>query len=109
MSEALSVSRVLESNRDSMSDTSRPTSPQQDLWSSILDSVSSTRSIPSKNVLILGEPSTGKSTLSNALLQKTVDHNDHKDGEWSGKSDFAIGYEWGNVKDDGEEGEETHF
>ena len=68
---------------------------QQDLWSSILDSVSSTRSIPSKNVLILGEPSTGKSNIAVALLQKP-NYNDGKD--------FAIGYDWVDVKDEADEG-----
>ncbi|KAH8118671.1 dynein light intermediate chain-domain-containing protein [Phellopilus nigrolimitatus] len=47
-----------------------PEEPPQDLWSSILDSVSSSRSIPSKQVLLLGESSSGKSTIASALLQK---------------------------------------
>ena len=72
-----------------------PVQEQQDLWSSILDSVSSTRSIPSKNVLILGEPSTGKSNIAAALLQKP-DNNEGKD--------FALGYDWVDVKDDADEG-----
>ncbi|KAL9940758.1 hypothetical protein V8E36_000246 [Tilletia maclaganii] len=45
--------------------------PQEDLWSSILNSVQSTRAVPTKNVLILGEPSTGKSTLLQALAEKS--------------------------------------
>ncbi|KAF9516836.1 hypothetical protein BS47DRAFT_608424 [Hydnum rufescens UP504] len=84
-------------------DHSRSSSPEQNLWSSILDSVSSKRSLPSGNVLILGEPSSGKSTLANALLQKTATAVHHADGEWSGKTDFALGYEWANVKEEGEE------
>lgn len=83
---------------------SRPTSPDappQDLWSSILDSVSSSRTIPAKQVLILGEPSSGKSTLTAALLNKpTVEETAADD-----KSDFALGYDWADVRDEGDEGE----
>ena len=80
-------------------DISRPTSPEEvphDLWSSILDSVSSSRSIPAKQVILLGEPSSGKSTLSAALLQKKLEDKESQ-------QDFAIGYDWADVKD--EEGE----
>ncbi|KAG8880265.1 hypothetical protein FRB97_000977, partial [Tulasnella sp. 331] len=77
----------------------------QQLWSSILDSVSSSRAIPSKNVIILGEPSTGKTTLSNALLQRSNQRSRAEQQEGGGTSsvDFAIGYEWGNVKDEADE------
>lgn len=86
-----------------MSD-SRPTSPDgppQDLWSSILDSVSSSRTIPAKQVLILGEPSSGKSTLAAALLNKPTVEETAADE----KSDFALGYDWADVRDEGDEGE----
>lgn len=84
-------------------DDSRPTTPDappQDLWSSILDSVSSTRSIPSKQVLVLGPPGSGKSALASALLQRPIaaDNND------ASCADFALGYEWADVRDDGDEG-----
>ena len=82
-----------------MMDISRPSSPPQDLWSSILDSVSSSRSIPSKQILVLGQPSSGKSTLVSALLQKTSD--DQKDDE---RTDFAIGYDFADVRDEADEG-----
>lgn len=85
-------------------DDSRPTSPEappEDLWSSILDSVSSSRSIPSKQVLLLGQPSTGKSSLVSALLQKPVADEEKEDQ----KSDFALGYDWADVRDDADEGE----
>ncbi|KAK1223342.1 hypothetical protein PQX77_013819 [Marasmius sp. AFHP31] len=81
---------------------SRPTTPDappENLWSSILDSVSSTRSIPSKQVLILGKPSTGKSTLTAALLQKTV-ADEVKDDQ---KIDFTLGYDYADVRDDADE------
>jgi dynein light intermediate chain 1 len=87
---------------------SRPTSPEplpQDLWSSILDSVSSTRSIPSKQIILLGQPKSGKSTLAAALLHKSpIDQS--KDDE---KSDFAIGYDFTDVRDDGDEGEHNRY
>ncbi|KAL4076333.1 dynein light intermediate chain-domain-containing protein [Scleroderma citrinum] len=79
--------------------SSTPDAPPLDLWSSILDSVSSTRSIPSKQVLILGQSSTGKSLLASALLQKPVlDENNEES-----RTDFALGYDWADVRDDGDE------
>ncbi|KAG5461124.1 MAG: hypothetical protein BJ554DRAFT_6730, partial [Olpidium bornovanus] len=35
----------------------------EDLWGSILKTVSTSRAIPTKNVVVLGDPNTGKSTL----------------------------------------------
>ena len=84
---------------------SRPSSPEappQDLWSSILDSVSSSRSIPAKQILILGEPTSGKSTLTAALLHKSTTADD--ESEEQHKSDFALGYDWADVRDDADEG-----
>lgn len=83
--------------------SSSPEAPPQDLWSSILDSVSSSRSIPVKQVLLLGQPSSGKSTLAAALLQK-ASADDSKPEE---RQDFALGYEWADVRDDADEGELT--
>jgi len=78
---------------------SRPSSPTQDLWSSILDSVSNSKSIPSKQILLLGEPRTGKTTLAASLLQKEV-NKDHP------KDDFALGFDWADVRDDADEGKD---
>ncbi|KAK7054113.1 cytoplasmic dynein 1 light intermediate chain 1 [Favolaschia claudopus] len=80
---------------------SRPSSPEAppaDLWGSILDSVSSSRSIPSKQILLLGQPSTGKSTLAAGLLQKPPadEKEDHA-------TDFAVGYDFANVRDEADE------
>ncbi|KAJ7724865.1 dynein light intermediate chain-domain-containing protein [Mycena metata] len=80
---------------------SRPSSPEPppaDLWGSILDSVSSSRSIPSKQILLLGQPLTGKSTLAAGLLQKppSDDKEDHR-------TDFAVGYDFANVRDEADE------
>ncbi len=86
-----------------MNEDSRPSSPEappQDLWSTILNSVSSSRSIPTKNILVLGQPSTGKSTLVSAILQKTA-ADASKDEP---RTDFALGYDWADVRDEGEEG-----
>lgn len=85
-------------NEDSRS--SSPEAPPQDLWSTILNSVSSSRSIPAKNILVLGQPSTGKSTLVSALLQKPA-ADVSKDEP---RTDFALGYDWADVRDEGEEG-----
>lgn len=84
-------------------ENSRPSSPEappQDLWSSILDSVSTSRSIPAKQVIILGEPSSGKSTLVSALLQKPLPEETKEDQ----RTDFALGYDWADVRDDADEG-----
>jgi dynein light intermediate chain 1 len=81
--------------------SSTPEAPPQDLWSSILDSVSSSRSIPSKQILLLGQPSSGKSTLVSALLHSPT--SDEVKGDQ--KSDFALGYEFADVRDDADEGE----
>ena len=82
---------------------SRPSSPEappQDLWSSILDSVSSSRSIPAKQVLLLGEPSSGKSSLASALLHKAPVEEVQEDQ----RLDFALGYDWADIRDDADEG-----
>ncbi|KAF8265150.1 hypothetical protein EI94DRAFT_370180 [Lactarius quietus] len=74
------------------------TPPQVTTRSSILNSVSSSRSIPAKNVLVLGQPqpSTGKSTLVSALLQRPpVDAR--KDEP---RTDFALGYDWADIRDE---------
>ncbi|TBU33085.1 dynein light intermediate chain [Dichomitus squalens] len=83
-------------------DNSRPSSPDappQDLWSSILDSVSTTRSIPSKQIILLGEPSSGKSSLASALLQRPPPDETKEET----RIDFAIGYDWADVRDDADE------
>jgi dynein light intermediate chain 1 len=84
-------------------DVSRPSSPEappQDLWSSILDSVSTSRSIPAKQVVILGQPLSGKSTIAAALLQKAPSEESKPEE----RHDFALGYEWADVRDDADEG-----
>lgn len=88
-----------------ISRSSTPDAPPQDLWSSILDSVSSSRSIPSKNILLLGQPSTGKSTLLSALLQKPLSGEAKEDH----RSDFALGYDFADVRDDADEGMQVQF
>lgn len=87
-----------------MSRSSTPELPPQDLWSSILDSVSQSRSIPAKQVLILGQPSSGKSTLASALLQKPPSD----DPSEANLPDFALGYDWADVRDEGDEGKVAH-
>ena len=88
-----------------MSRSSTPELPPQDLWSSILDSVSQSRSIPAKQVLILGQPSSGKSTLASALLQKPPSD----DPSETNLPDFALGYDWADVRDEGDEGKIALF
>jgi len=83
-----------------MNDSPTSEAPPQDLWSSILDSVSSSRSIPAKQIILLGQPSSGKSALVSALLQKPLS-DERKDDQ---KTDFAIGYDFADVRDEADEG-----
>ncbi|KAG6845425.1 hypothetical protein H0H87_009332 [Tephrocybe sp. NHM501043] len=76
-----------------ISRSSTPEVPPQDLWSSILDSVSSSRSIPSKQIILLGQPLTGKSTLASALLQKPLQDEEKNEN----RSDFAVGYDFADI------------
>ncbi|KAJ6616281.1 dynein light intermediate chain-domain-containing protein [Mycena sp. CBHHK59/15] len=82
-----------------MSRPSSPDAPPQDLWGSILDSVSSSRSIPEKQILLLGHPQTGKSTLKSTLLQKQPADDSADDH----RNDFAVGYDFADVRDDADE------
>ncbi|KAF9651747.1 hypothetical protein BDM02DRAFT_3110207 [Thelephora ganbajun] len=82
-----------------MSRSSTPELPPQDLWSSILDSVSQSRSIPAKQVLVLGQPSSGKSTLASTFLQKPPSDDPLE----ANLPDFALGYDWADVRDEGDE------
>jgi dynein light intermediate chain 1 len=50
--------------------------------------------------LLLGPASSGKSVLASALLQKPVSE-ESKDET---RSDFALGYDWADIRDDGDEG-----
>jgi dynein light intermediate chain 1, cytosolic len=49
---------------------------------------------------VLGQPSSGKSTLVSALLQKALS-DDQKDDQ---RTDFAIGYDFADVRDEADEG-----
>ncbi|PWN42077.1 DLIC-domain-containing protein [Ceraceosorus guamensis] len=42
----------------------------EDLWSSILDSVQSSKAVPLKNLIIMGEPGTGKTTILSSLAAR---------------------------------------
>ncbi|KAJ3572267.1 hypothetical protein NP233_g3194 [Leucocoprinus birnbaumii] len=81
--------------------SSSPEAPPENLWSSILDSVSSSRSLPSKQILLLGQPSTGKSTIAASLLQRAAPTSEENKEDQ--RIDFALGYEFADVRDDGDE------
>ena len=49
---------------------------------------------------MLGQPSSGKSTLVSALLQKALS-DDQKDTQ---RTDFAIGYDFADIRDEADEG-----
>ncbi|PWN49968.1 DLIC-domain-containing protein [Violaceomyces palustris] len=105
--------------------------PVHDLWGSILNSVNSSKSIPTKNIVLLGEPKTGKSTLISSLASKSPsgfiassdqigtpllgsefeDASTSKDGAKGSRSkqsskDLGLGYGYFDVGDE-KEGDET--
>ena len=53
----------------------------------------------SKANFVLGQPSSGKSTLVSALLHKALS-DDQKDAQ---RTDFAIGYDFADVRDEADE------
>jgi len=71
-----------------------PEQPPEDLWSSILDSVSSKRSVPSRQIILLGDTASGRSTIAAGLLNKQPR---------ASSQDFALGYDWADVRDDADE------
>jgi dynein light intermediate chain 1 len=79
---------------------SRAPTPPADLWGAILEAVSSSRAIPAKQILLLGEPGTGKSALAAALLQKPPPAA----ADDGARLDFALHYDWADVRDDADEG-----
>ncbi|BGP12267.1 hypothetical protein JCM10213_000038 [Rhodosporidiobolus nylandii] len=84
-----------------------------DLWSSILDSVKGSRSVQTKQCLILGAPNSGKSTLlarlrtSNGELPppSAAANGNGQQGSGGGKLDLGLGYEVLDVRDEGDEGD----
>lgn len=104
---------------------------KDDLWSGILKGVASSKIVPTKNVLILGEPGVGKSTLVHFLKNDPgpqqlpkFDQNEHpasfsanpknyaqpsndnitQQFEDQEKIDLALGYTFVDVKDEENEG-----
>ncbi|GAA5966064.1 hypothetical protein JCM8115_004918 [Rhodotorula mucilaginosa] len=81
------------------------------LWSSILDSVKTTKAVQSKQCIVLGAPRAGKSSLVSRL--GTSDGHlpphlepDNQDPSGKGKAlDLGMSYEMMDVRDDGEEGD----
>lgn len=57
--------------------------PQHDLWSSILNSVKSSKAVSTRNIVLLGEPKSGKSSLISALASTSPG------GLIAGKSSYA--------------------
>ncbi|KAJ7205946.1 hypothetical protein C8J57DRAFT_1454441 [Mycena rebaudengoi] len=75
--------------------------PPADLWSSILDSVSSSRSTPSKQILLWAQPSSGKSharcRFSSRKMSRRLQRTSHH------RTDFAVGYDYADVRDEADE------
>lgn len=95
---ALSFQTLAMSRPSSPSASTGGAAPQKSLLQSIIENISTkrARSIPEKQVVILGEPQTGKTTLISSIIQRS---------SASEGSDFVIGYEWCNVTDEGDDGE----
>ncbi|KAL0142995.1 dynein light intermediate chain-domain-containing protein [Mucor lusitanicus] len=90
---------------------------KDDLWSGILKGVASSKIVPTKNVLILGEPGVGKSTLQVPKFDHNEEHpasfsanpknyaqpsNDNMTRQFQDqeKIDLALGYSFVDVKDE---------
>ncbi|KND03137.1 uncharacterized protein SPPG_02200 [Spizellomyces punctatus DAOM BR117] len=66
------------------------------IWASILKSVSSSKTVQSKNVLVIGAPQSGKTTLINSIRQQTV-ATQEVDEEDTG---LALSYSYTEVADE---------
>ncbi|CAG8562847.1 241_t:CDS:2 [Paraglomus occultum] len=91
---------------------------EEGIWSSILDSVSSTKAIPTKNAIILGDKESGKSTLISYLKGEddfeTSDRNNSlnkaEDGLPRGdyqNNDLALSYTFVDIDDEETEEDDT--
>ena len=99
---------------------------EEDLWGEILSSVQSSRATPVKNIIVLGQPQTGKSTLLSHLAQSSPSSflsdtinvsDDHKgtstqalngqkvSSHGIAAADLGLGYGYFDVGDD--DGEDT--
>lgn len=99
---------------------------EEDLWGEILSSVRSSRATPVKNIIVFGQPQTGKSTLLSHLAQSspssflsdTIDVSDEHKGSNTqatngqkvsshdiAAADLGLGYGYFDVGDD--DGEDT--
>lgn len=65
------------------------------IWSSILHNASSSKTVPSKSVLVLGDAQSGKSTLANALRGAP-----ERQAEDEASADLALSYSAAEVRDD---------
>ncbi|GAA5981095.1 hypothetical protein JCM10908_003984 [Rhodotorula pacifica] len=82
-----------------------------DLWSSILDSVKTTKAVQTKQCIVLGAPRSGKSSLVSRL--RTTDGQlpphlelDKPDAAGKGKAlDLGMSYEVMDVRDEGDDGD----
>ncbi|KAG0222285.1 hypothetical protein BGW41_006084 [Actinomortierella wolfii] len=64
--------------------------PTTEVWSSLLQSVSSSKHVPIKNILILGDPHSGKSTLIEQLKSATALPNNSQDAMANGKDGSGL-------------------
>ncbi|TPX47848.1 hypothetical protein SeMB42_g03189 [Synchytrium endobioticum] len=70
------------------------------LWSSILSNTSSSRSVPSKNILIVGDQHSGKTTIVQHL-KHTTSHQRNPEQEQADESDeLGLSYSYLDIRDD---------
>lgn len=82
------------------------------IWSSILKGVATSRVVHTKNVLVLGDPSTGKSTLIQHLQSDTpslssfsqASSRNENDTEPTRTKHLALGFTYTTVYDEDNEG-----
>ncbi|GAA5878826.1 hypothetical protein JCM3774_000977 [Rhodotorula dairenensis] len=82
------------------------------LWSSILDSVKTTKAVQTKQCIVLGAPRAGKSSLvarlrtADGLLPPHLEADNQDTSDGKGKAlDLGMSYEVMEVRDDGDEGD----
>ncbi|KAI9013038.1 dynein light intermediate chain-domain-containing protein [Gaertneriomyces semiglobifer] len=80
-----------------------PVAPTEGIWSSILKSVASPKSVLSKTVLVVGPPNSGKSAVINSIRQVPTNAADSLGGNDPNDYEIGLSYSWADVKDDDNE------
>ncbi|KAM0793520.1 hypothetical protein ACM66B_000959 [Microbotryomycetes sp. NB124-2] len=80
-----------------------PQTRPDDLWSSILDSVSGSKGVSTKNCIVLGTKHTGKSTLVSRLASKTGEPSTTSNLSSADTHDLGLSYNVVDIQDESDE------